>query len=134
MSECIEWWGTRNSDGYGVFKRNGKSHYAHRNTYEECFGPIPQGMFILHSCDNPPCVNPEHLRAGTPGDNVKDMYERNRQRYRPQNSLKTECIHGHPLSGENLYVQEKTGKRYCRECQKRRRRAHQNSRQPPRCR
>lgn len=101
MSDCIEWWGTINSNGYGVYWKNGKSRYAHRMIYTECFGEIPPGMFICHRCDNPPCVNPEHLFVGTPGDNVQDMIAKGRANT-PGAPRRTECKRGHPLSGDNV--------------------------------
>lgn len=53
--------------------------FAHREVYLRLVGPIPDGLLIRHSCDNPPCVNPAHLLPGTVADNSADMVERNRQ-------------------------------------------------------
>lgn len=75
MSKCIEWPGPRGSGGYGKQGRK----LAHRVAWEAAHGPIPRGLFVLHSCDNPPCVNLEHLRLGTQQDNVRDREERNRR-------------------------------------------------------
>lgn len=78
--ECWEWTaGIRN--GYGAFKLNGKAIDAHRVSYEAYNGEIPKGKIICHTCDNPKCVNPEHLYAGTYADNVHDMIKRNRCNY-----------------------------------------------------
>lgn len=72
---CWEWAGYRDSDGYGQLGRNTK---AHRRMYELAIGPIPAGLLILHACDNPPCVQPEHLFAGTKRDNGIDMAAKGR--------------------------------------------------------
>lgn len=77
MSDCILWEGAR-TNGYGALRVGGRVVYAHRLAYEAAYGPVPSGLNVLHSCDNPPCINPEHLRAGTQADNVRDMWVRGR--------------------------------------------------------
>ena len=77
---CWEWRGRRNRDGYGLLKHDGWWQGAHRLAYIAWVGPIDDGLKILHSCDNPPCINPDHLRQGTQADNVADAVSRNRQR------------------------------------------------------
>lgn len=120
--ECIEWWGTRDSNGYGVVKRKGRMVKAHRMVWEECFGPIPKGLFICHHCDNPPCVNPLHLFPGTAADNNRDMMEKGRARF-PGAPTKTHCKSGHEFTPENTaWTTRGKGKPYlmkvCRQCQR----------------
>ena len=79
MSECIEWSGSRNREGYGRFKIAGQSFLAHRIMWEEANGPIPDGLNICHTCDNPPCVNVDHLFLGTDKDNTRDSMAKGRR-------------------------------------------------------
>lgn len=70
--DCWEWFGNKDKDGYGAM-RSGKSMIRpHRLSYELANGPIPKGMSILHSCNNPACVNPAHLRVGDHLENMAD--------------------------------------------------------------
>lgn len=78
-SGCIEWTGRLLPKGYGRLIVNRRSVRAHRVAYEITRGPIPDGMMVLHSCDNPRCVNPDHLRTGTAADNWADVIARNRR-------------------------------------------------------
>lgn len=74
--DCWPWPGALQAGhGYGIV---GHGTYAHRVSYVAHHGLIPDGLFVLHSCDNPPCVNPAHLRAGTNADNMRDAVERGR--------------------------------------------------------
>lgn len=77
---CWEWSGSRDQHGYGRLYRGGSSGHikAHRASYEIHHGPIPEGMAVRHDCDNPPCVNPHHLRLGTLRENTRDMLARGR--------------------------------------------------------
>jgi hypothetical protein len=75
---CIEWTAARNASGYGVTWNGQKTVLAHRYSYQLSVGPIPDGMHILHRCDNPPCINPDHLFPGDDNDNVVDMIAKGR--------------------------------------------------------
>jgi len=76
---CWEYGGYLNVWGYGRLRHNGKKILAHRLSYLFNIGEIPDGALVLHKCDNPKCVNPEHLYLGTSKDNATDMAKRNRQ-------------------------------------------------------
>lgn len=72
---CWIWIGAKANNGYGALHRSGnhsKIIRAHRLSWEVHFGPIPEGLEVLHRCDNPPCVRPDHLHLGTQADNHKD--------------------------------------------------------------
>ena len=76
---CWLWIGRLDCKGYGRFSlTRTKTVLAHRFSYTLHVGPIPNGLCVLHHCDNPPCVNPEHLWTGTQGDNVADRDQKGR--------------------------------------------------------
>jgi len=79
LDECWEWQGGKQGDGYGILRLSGRSVLAHRISYELMVGPIPPGLHVLHSCDNPPCINPHHLHIGTDLDNARESKERGRR-------------------------------------------------------
>lgn len=77
---CWDWLSTKDRDGYGQFKLNGKQWKAHRLSWTLYLGEIPEKLFVCHRCDNPGCVNPEHLFLGTAMDNNRDTVEKGRDR------------------------------------------------------
>lgn len=95
---CWEFSGSRNYRGYGQIRdSSGRQTGAHRVAYDLCTGDIPKGMLVLHKCDNPPCINPEHLFLGTNQDNMDDMANKGRRiNYKgeelPQAKLTAEAV------------------------------------------
>lgn len=77
-ASCWEWTARRTPSGYGTIKVGTATRLAHRVSWELHFGAIPDGMCILHRCDNPPCVNPAHLFLGMQLDNVRDREAKGR--------------------------------------------------------
>lgn len=116
---CWYWTGAKNNRGYGNVRIASKYLLAHRVSYAIAYG-IPDDMNVLHKCDNPACVRPNHLFLGTHQDNMDDMVAKGRAKAGPiprANAAKTHCKRDHPLSGDNLYVTPK-GERQCRICRK----------------
>lgn len=84
---CWAWRATTDDDGYAQLSVNGRSVKAHRFSWELHFGPIPTGMRVLHTCDNPPCTNPKHLFLGTSLDNTQDALRKGRLRFDHEGSF-----------------------------------------------
>ena len=111
---CWLWCGAVNYKGYGVIglgTRKDGNALSHRAAWMIYKGSIPSGMDVLHRCDTPACVNPDHLFLGTQQDNMKDRDTKGRQ----HNMRKTHCPKGHAYDVTNTYV-TKDGRRCCRAC------------------
>lgn len=80
--KCWTWNGSRDSKGYGQFNEHdgsgNRNLRAHRVAWELSHGPIPEGLHVLHRCDNPSCVKPSHLRLGSHTDNMREAYGKRR--------------------------------------------------------
>lgn len=105
---CWVWVGTLQKNGYGSFYAGGRTLRAHRWAYEHFIGPIPDGLQTDHLCRNRACVNPDHLEPVTPKVNAR-------------RAMRSHCVNGHEFTDQNTYFH--AGKRYCRECRRKRNRA-----------
>jgi hypothetical protein len=116
-SGCWIWIAVCSHFGHGEFILK-KKYAAHRFSWILHKGEIPKGLCVLHACDVPACVNPQHLFLGTRGDNNTDRAKKGRSYL----SKLTHCHRGHPLSGENLMPHKPTKRRpvtrRCKECWK----------------
>jgi hypothetical protein len=86
LGPCWVWQGNRDQDGYGIVKVNGKNTKLHRLMYRLFVGPLFDLQLVLHRCDNPPCCNPSHLRAGTDADNIADCCQKFRNAFGVRNN------------------------------------------------
>ena len=79
VTDCWEWQLSKNNIGYGLIRDGKKMRTVHRASYEEHTNTkIPPGICVCHTCDNPLCINPQHLWLGTRKQNTKDMIDKNR--------------------------------------------------------
>lgn len=136
---CWYWMASRRRNDYGRFGGKDNQRASHRVAYEALVGPIPDGLQLDHLCRRTWCVNPAHLEPVTNAENTRralaaraagapiltpppPIFQKREPKRPPRlgpklpyNKTKTHCIHGHELSGENLYVTPK-GYRNCRAC------------------
>lgn len=122
INGCWEWQLSRNKQGYGSTTDGIKqSMGAHRVSYAAFIGPIPAGFVVRHACDNPPCVNPDHLEVGYQQLNVDDCISRGRANFPKEMEF---CKKGlHKMEGWNILKSKKQrvgnywrGPRQCRAC------------------
>lgn len=86
-SRCVEWKGSLDTRGYGLFRSDNRLYKAHRFMLEKILNiNIPENHVVMHSCDNPKCVNPEHLSIGTQKDNVRDRENKGRSNRRTRSN------------------------------------------------
>lgn len=116
-SGCWLWLGSTNNKGYAHLTYGNRLHRGNRFSWTAHNGPIPDGIHVLHSCDNRLCVNPEHLFLGTNQDNVDDKMRKGRAGP-STNALKTHCKRGHEYTEENTYRQKNTNQRACLVCRR----------------
>ena len=118
-SGCWEWRSAIRGNGYGAFfthfaNEGRKCHGAHRYSWLIANGPIPDGLWVLHKCDNRICVNPSHLFLGDRVDNMRDAAKKKRVCTIGKSRL-THCVNGHEFTEENT-KRDKHGHRRCRAC------------------
>lgn len=129
---CFIWTGSLSWNGYGQVGTGYKNQkarklgLAHREAYEYFVGPIPEGMDLDHKCRMRCCVNPDHLEPVTRSENSRRGIGPGLAKIRQES--KTHCKRGHPLIGENLRIDSKTGGRLCRACISRISREYRNLR------
>ena len=110
---CWMWTGPKDGDGYGRMSWLGKTTRAHVISWMIAHSSKPSELFVLHRCDVPACVNPEHLFLGTQTDNNHDRDKKGRH----AGAKKTECNRGHHYTPENTRV-DRHGKRHCKQCER----------------
>ncbi len=107
---CWSWTATIDRGGYGSIGTPTGLEYAHRLSWIIHNGPIPNGLFVLHHCDNPPCVRPDHLFLGTHQDNQDDRLRKGRRIGRPpgarNGSHREHCQCVERLTDENLHLRK----------------------------
>ncbi len=127
-SGCWIWKASKNKQGYGYFKLDGRMQKAHRVSWMIFSGSVVKDdTCVLHHCDNPSCVRPNHLFLGTYSDNLIDSFKKGRRDQHRGSGVdwveirgvkgkkRSRCNRGHPFSGSNLYI-NRSGYQICRAC------------------
>lgn len=108
---CWGWTGCVAPGGYGRLWLQGKTVRANRFAYLFLKGAIPDGLVVMHTCDNPPCCNPAHLVLGTDQENITDAIRKGRR------GKRTHCKNGHLFTPDNTKIgKQKDGRYDCRQC------------------
>lgn len=112
-NSCWLWTGSKRGNGYGSFRGpDGLVTATHRFSYEKYIGIIPKENDVLHSCDNPSCVNPEHLFLGTHTDNMRDMWGKGRNSHIGEKNSRSILTESKVREMRKMYL---TGAYSCRE-------------------
>lgn len=119
-SGCHLWTASVSPRGYGKFYIAGRHLRANRAAWELYVGSIPDGLRVLHRCDTPACVNPDHLWLGTDADNQRDKVRKGRHPEQVRFNRGV-CLHGHDLTNPSNVSRDTRGHRRCAICGRRRR-------------